>query len=59
MRVTVRNNDNTETVYNFEPGAGKALEAEKFYSDLYRTLQIQGFIVEDAAGKVLSFRGSW
>ena len=58
MKVTVRNNDNTETTYNFEPGAGKALEAEKFYSNLYRTLQIQGFVVEDDNGKILSFRGS-
>jgi hypothetical protein len=58
MVVTVRNNDNTETVYSFEPGAGKALEAEKFYSDLYRNLKIQGFKVEDGTGKVLSFRGA-
>lgn len=58
MVVTVRNNDNTTTEYVFEPGPGKATQAEQFYSNLYRTLQIQGFKVEDHTGKILSFRGS-
>lgn len=58
MLVTVRNNDNTETTYSFEPGAGKAVQAEQYYSNLYRTLQIQGYKVEDHTGKILSFRGA-
>jgi hypothetical protein len=58
MLVTVRNNDNTETTYSFEPATSRATALEMFYSNLYKTLQIQGFKVEDETGKILSFRGS-
>lgn len=58
MKVIVRNNNNSETIYNYEPAQGRALQLEQYYSNLYRTLQIQGFMVEDNTGKVLSFRGS-
>lgn len=58
MFVTIRNNDNTETEYTFEPAQGRALELELFYAEQYRTLKIQGFKIEDNKGTVLSFRGS-
>lgn len=58
MKVIVRDNKNVETVYNYEPAQGRELELQEYYSNLYRTLQIQGFMIEDNTGKVLSFRGS-
>lgn len=58
MLVTVRNNDNTETNYGYEPAPGRKVQLEMFYSDLYKTLKIQGFAIFDNAGNVLAFRGS-
>lgn len=59
MLVTVRNNDNTETVYGYEPSRGRDMELRNYYVSAYMTLKIQGFKIEDATGKILHFAGSW
>lgn len=58
MLVIVRNNDNTETTYSFEPNSGRDMELRKFYVNEYMNLRIQGFQIQDSTGKVLHFAGS-
>lgn len=59
MKVTVRNNDNSETMYMFEPnGMQRLVELYSYYAKQYMNLMIQGYQIEDQSGRVVKFGGS-
>lgn len=52
MLVTVKLNDSSTITPVYEPGPGRAEALIKFYSEQFHTFQIQGYKIENQAGKV-------
>ncbi len=52
MLVTVRNNDNTETTYGFDPQHKS--EAIGFYTKMYWAQKIQGYRIQFADGTIFN-----
>jgi hypothetical protein len=52
MLVTIRNNDNTETTFGFDPQHKS--EAIGFYTKMYWAQKIQGYRIQFADGSIFN-----